>query len=304
MGDTNQKIPLAKSLQEIMRQKALDHLHLTGHGLPCSIVAIKGAIATVKFEVGGGYALPNVIMPIAEALYNYGAHQVGDKGHALPNAANHGNMSGLGPSGAPGLAQPANLSALSFHPLGNTSWPDTGGKRVIQGALGAIAQTLDLKNQVAALPGKVLLKAGGVSTVLTPQMIALLAKLLGGSVAGGGANGGGPADYIDQATGNSAMNELVLAYQYAQPTTGATVAIATGSVVTTIDPVGALAALTVAFPATPDDGQVQFLSITQAVTTLTLTAGATIMNAPTSAVSGGSHWTFQYQVAAGKWFLI
>ena len=211
-------------------------------------------------------------------------------------------MTGLGPSAAPGLAKPANLGALTFQPLGNSSWPDTGGKSLNQGPQGGISQTIDGKNQAGGLPSGVLLAAGGISTILTPAAIMKLAQLIGGlSVSGGGATSAGSGDGTTEI---SSMNQLILAYQYAQPLTGATVAIQAGVVVTTIDPAGALAALTIAFPASPIDGQAQFLNFTQAVTTLTLSGGSFAANAPSNVGAGGGEWTLQYQAAAGKWLLI
>ncbi len=305
MANTGQKLPLGRSLHDLARQKALDYIHLTGQPLPCSIVSIKGSIATVKFEVASGYNLSNAQMAIAEPLYSRGAHQVGDKGYALPAAAGTGNMTGLGPTAAPGLAKPGNLAALSFHPLGNSAWPDTGGKRLNQGPNGGVSQTLDGKNQAGGIPGGVLLTAAGISAVLTPAAIMKLAQLLGGlSVSGGGAYSSGSGDGTAGITGASSLNQLLLAYQYVQPLTGATVAILANVVVTTIDPAGAIAALTVDFPASPTDAQVQFLSFTQAVTTLSWGGGTIAANAPTSVPSGGGAWIFQYQAAAGKWFLI
>lgn len=302
---TGQKLPLGKALNEIAIKKALNHIHMTGQALPCSIAKVVGSIITLKFEVGGGYNLPNVMVPIIESLYNRGGHQVGDKGFAAPGAVTHGHMSGLGPAGAPGLAMPGNLAALAFHPIGNVNWPDTGGIRLNQGPNGGISQTTDGKNQAGGVPKGVLLSAGGVSTILTPQMIAKLASLLGGSSSGGNAGGSySGAGGSSTTSGASALQQLLLAYQYVQPTTGVTVTIAQNVVSTIIDPAGALSALTVAFPASPTDSQVQILTINQAVTTLTLGGGALGPNMPTSVAAGGGRWIFQYLAATGSWMLI
>ena len=304
--DNSRKISLGQSLLAIARQKALDHIHATGQPLPGHIVSVKGSVVKIAFDVASSYNLTQVVIPIIESLYSRGAHQVGDKGYAAAAAVTTTHASGLGPSSAPGLAAPGNLAGLQWHPLGNAQWPDTGGKRINQGPNGSVSQTLDSKNQVAALPGKIVLQANGVSVAITPQMIAQLATLLGTfsiGGGGGGASGGGDGSSGSTGSGNMSTTQLLLAYQYVQPTSGATVAIPAGVVVTTIDPAGAIAALTVSFPSSPADAQVQFLSFTYAVTTLTLGGGAFANGVPSSA-SAGSSWTFQYQAASGKWFVI
>lgn len=303
--DNSRKLPLGASLLAIARQKALDHIHATGQPLPGRIVSIKGSVVKIAFDVAGGYNLPQVVIPIIESLYSRGGHQVGDKGYAAAAAVTTTNASGLGPTAAPGLAKPGNLAALQWHPIGHAQWPDTGGKRITQGPNGSVSQTLDGQNQVAALPGKVVLQANGVSVAITPQMIAQLAKLLGTFSLGGGAGGatGGGDGSSGTGTGSMSTTQLTLAYQYVQPASGATVTIPAGVVVTTIDPGGALAALTVNFPSSPSDAQVQFVSFTYAVTTLTW-SGGTLANGFPGSAGAGSAWTFQYQASSGKWFSI
>ena len=304
MVDNSRKLPLGRSLLAIGRQKSLDHIHATGQPLPGKIVSVKGSVVKIAFDVASQFNLPQVVIPIIESLYSRGAHQVGDKGFAAAAAVTTTHSSGLGPTSPPGLAAPGNLAALQWHPLGHEKWPDTGGKRISQGPAGAVSMTLDGKNQVAALPGKVVLQANGVSVAITPQMIAKLAAMLGTfsiGGGGGGASGGGDGS-ADTGSEPMSISQLLLAYQYVQPLTGSTVSIAAGVVVTTVDPAGALAALTVALPSPPTDSQVQFVNFTQAITSLTWTGG-TLSNAPGSAAAGAA-WTLQYQAASGKWFLI
>ena len=304
MVENSRKLPLGRSLLAIARQKALDHIHATGQPLPGHIVSVKGSVVKIAFDVASQFNLPQVVIPIIESLYSRGGHRVGDKGFAGAAAVTTTHISGLGPTSAPGLAAPGNLAGLQWHPLGHAQWPDTGGKRIAQGPAGAVSMTLDGKNQVAALPGKVVLQANGVSVAVTPQMIAKLAALLGTfsiGGGGGGASGGGDGS-TDTGSEPMSISQLLLAYQYVQPLTGATVSIAAGVVTTTIDPAGTLAALTVALPSPPTDAQVQFVNFTQAVTSLTWTGG-TLSNAPGSAAAGAA-WTLQYQAASGKWFLI
>lgn len=88
----------------------------------------------------------------------------------------------------------------------------------------------------------------------------------------------------------------------AVPLTGNTVTLVAATPIQIIDPAGALAALTVAFPASPIDGQLQRFSFTQAITTLTL-SGGTFSNAPTTAAAGNT-FEFIYDTSTTKWFRV
>jgi len=79
-------------------------------------------------------------------------------------------------------------------------------------------------------------------------------------------------------------------YQYATPTTGSTV-IANGKDLI-INPAGALLALTVTFPSSPDDGQLFNISFTQAITTLTLNGGTILGTLTSVAGISGAHWQY------------
>lgn len=135
MADNAQKTPPGLSLNRFARTKALDQLAQTGQSLPCTVVAIKGSIVQVAFQVTSppGWppvALPNVTVPVAGSEYIRVPIQVGCKGFAIAADAYLGGMSGLG-GGVATLAQPSNLSALVFQPIGNSGWFTVDGNVLV-----------------------------------------------------------------------------------------------------------------------------------------------------------------------------
>lgn len=86
--------------------------------------------------------------------------------------------------------------------------------------------------------------------------------------------------------------------QYAAPTTGQTVTIAAGTEVLQIDPAGTIAALTVALPSAPVNGQRCIICCSQIITVLTITG--TIVGTLTSFAVGGFA-QFSYSTTAAKW---
>lgn len=87
--------------------------------------------------------------------------------------------------------------------------------------------------------------------------------------------------------------------QYETPTTGSTVTFGAGSEVMTINPAGALLALTIAFPASPVNGETRSFNSTQAVTTLTLSGGTFIGGLTTLSLGGFA--TYIYSSGDSKW---
>ena len=92
-------------------------------------------------------------------------------------------------------------------------------------------------------------------------------------------------------------------YVVVSPTTGQTVTIGNFTTYTIVAPGGALAALTIALPSAPIDGQEVVVLVTQNVTALTITAGVSILNPPTSIVGGGT-FTYKYIQGYGLWALV
>ena len=118
----SQKTAYGESLNRAARQKALDHIHLTGKNLPATVKKVKGSIIQVAFEVAGGYTLPNVTIPHFGPEWIRYPTQEGDKGVVISVDSIIGHMTGLGSSKAPGLSRPGNLSPLIFLPIGNADW--------------------------------------------------------------------------------------------------------------------------------------------------------------------------------------
>jgi len=63
------------------------------------------------------------------------------------------------------------------------------------------------------------------------------------------------------------------------------------------------ATLTIAFPASPTDGQVLNIASVLGVTALTLTAGVSILSTLTSIIAGGFA-SYMFDITANKWIRI
>lgn len=143
MLDTSQKLSFGRALNQIAEARAHDAIQLTGKALPASVVTVSGWIVTVKFEVAG-VTFGNVTVPVTSSKYDYLPLQPGDTGLLVPSDVYLGGVSGLG-GGTAKLNIAANLSALSFLPLGNkgNTTPGDVNKRYIYGPDGAVVSTLD-----------------------------------------------------------------------------------------------------------------------------------------------------------------
>ena len=128
---TAQKISFQKSLNQIAQNRALDAIKDLGRALPCSVVAVTGAIVTVKFEISSDYNIPQVTMPIAGSEYLRLPIQVGDKGVCFGCDATIGHISGLGAPAAPDLTQPGNLAALVFFPIGSKNFSTVSSTQAV-----------------------------------------------------------------------------------------------------------------------------------------------------------------------------
>jgi hypothetical protein len=135
MSGNVQKTPVGLSLNSFARNKALDQIARTGRSLPCTVVKVSGAIVTVAFQIQAapGQAaatLPNVTMPVLGTEYIRAPIQVGCKGLAIAADAYLGGVSGIG-GGVATMAQPANLTALVFVPIGNSGWFSVNGNVLV-----------------------------------------------------------------------------------------------------------------------------------------------------------------------------
>lgn len=162
--DLSQKVPMARSLNQIAQKKAHDLIQLTGRALPASVTAVSGSIVTVKFEIQTSYTttLPKVTIPLFGPEYIRYPTQVGDKGMVIPADTFLGGMSGLG-SGVASLAMPANLSALVFMPIGNKNFSatDNPNATLIYGPDGVILRKVD-KSLIIDMSGETIVVTGPV----------------------------------------------------------------------------------------------------------------------------------------------
>lgn len=92
--------------------------------------------------------------------------------------------------------------------------------------------------------------------------------------------------------------------QYSTAPSG-TVSLASATPILIHEPGGTVTALTIAFPSSPVDGQVQIMNFVSAVTTLTWTpsSGTTIAVAPGNPAAN-SRFGFIYRAASTKWYRI
>jgi hypothetical protein len=154
MADNAQKTPFFRSMNRFAEAKAISAIQLLGKALPCSVVAVSGSIVKVKFELNAApYTLPNVTVPLAGPEWIRYPTQIGDKGIVIPSDVRIGGITGLG-SGVANLNLPANLSALTFFPIGNANWDatDDAQKVVIYGPNGVIIRTTDSSTKLELSP--------------------------------------------------------------------------------------------------------------------------------------------------------
>jgi hypothetical protein len=154
-------------LNQFVDQKLAQTLFGQGKVLPCSVVAVAGAIVTVKLELTNtGFVLPLVICPVAESTYVRLPVQVGDFGVVVNATTNIGNVSGLG-VGTPDFTTPGNLAALIFIPTGNKAWATLDPNAVVITAPnGSVIRTTDGHYQITVSDSQVLLQTtqgGGAS---------------------------------------------------------------------------------------------------------------------------------------------
>src|SRR5271157_5547466 len=92
-----QKTPLGASLNIVGIRSANNAIQRLGKVMPCSVIAVTGAIVTVKFEVTAApFTFPKVTMPVFGPEYIRYPIQIGDKGMAVSADVYIGQMSGLG----------------------------------------------------------------------------------------------------------------------------------------------------------------------------------------------------------------
>ena len=160
MATNAQKTPFGLSLNRFARSKALEAISQTGRSLPCQVVAVRGAIVTVNFQVtaapgAAAVTIPNVTIPVIGTEYARPPIQVGCKGVALAADAYLGGMSGLG-GGVATLTAPGNLTALVFAPIGNTGWSTVDANAyTIYGPNGVVMRDSGSASAVTLTPSQI-----------------------------------------------------------------------------------------------------------------------------------------------------
>ena len=179
MGDNALKTPLGSALNALAIQRAAEAIRGTGRAWPASVVAVSGAIVTVKFEFGQTVPanIPQVTIPLFGPEYIRYPIQPGDKGMVLPADAYLGGMSGLG-GGAADMTQQANLSNLVFVPIGNTGWSEVDPQAVtIYGPNGVVARDTGGKSSITLTPDGITLKSNGHQIIINSSGVTIDGKV-------------------------------------------------------------------------------------------------------------------------------
>ncbi|WP_455872162.1 phage baseplate protein [Serratia proteamaculans] len=161
-----QKLPFSKTLSNMVTASTQRSNALRGRALPCHVVAVKGQIVTVQFDMlPGDLQYPQITIPVATFAYIRYPVQVGDKGVTVPADVSLRGVSGLG-TGMASLSLSPSLTPLFFVPIANSKWSDEDpDKLVLYGPDGAILKTLDGSASVTASPKKVEIKADDIYLV-------------------------------------------------------------------------------------------------------------------------------------------
>ncbi|MFW0766687.1 phage baseplate protein [Trabulsiella odontotermitis] len=151
-----QKFPFIKALNNAIQTGAEDRAQISGHSLPCHVVAVDGQIVTVQFDMlPDGVQYPQVTIPVATFPYVRPPIQVGDKGVTLAIEVSLRGVSGLG-TGIADRAITMSMAPLFFTPISNVNWSkEDPNKIVLYGPDGAILKTEDAASSITVEPGKI-----------------------------------------------------------------------------------------------------------------------------------------------------
>ena len=139
MSDNAERLWLQDSLNQTSIKRAAEAINRLGKALPCQVVAIKGSIVTVSFEISGE-TLPNVTIPKGEGQWIRSPTQKGDYGLTMPADVYLGGISGLG-GGTANTIRRGNLTALQWIPTAAVSFPGVNTNAAyIAGPEGAVIQ--------------------------------------------------------------------------------------------------------------------------------------------------------------------
>ncbi|ECN8820292.1 phage baseplate protein [Salmonella enterica subsp. enterica serovar Newport] len=155
-----QKLSFLRTLSEMMTDSGRGQAELKGRELPCHVVAVKGQIVTVQFDMlPEGINFPQITIPVATFPYIRYPIQPGDKGVTIAADVSLRGVSGLG-TGMATLSYSMSLTPLFFVPIANKDWSEEDpNKIVLYGPDGAIIKTEDGASSVTVQPGKITEKA-------------------------------------------------------------------------------------------------------------------------------------------------
>jgi hypothetical protein len=174
-----QKTPFAVSISNLIQSKLEENQQAFGFQLPCRVVAIKGSIVTVNFEIdtGGEFTFPQVTCPIAQSTYVRLPVQVGDYGVCLAADARLGGVTGLGTGLAP-LDLPFNLGALVYVPIGNKNWSSVDPNAVnINAPNGAVIRDTNNNTTITLVPSGVTVVHGSTIMVIDNAGVTITGNL-------------------------------------------------------------------------------------------------------------------------------
>jgi hypothetical protein len=197
-----QKRPLSRTLNEFVNNSITTNNNLSNYVLPCSVIAVDGAIVTVNFEIeSNNQTFAPITCPIAESTYARLPVQVGDLGVVIGASTRLGGISGLGLGKAP-LGLPSNLGGMFFVPIGNKNWSAVDPNAVnINAPNGAVITTQDGSGVITVSQSQISINYGGASIVLSGGNVEITGTLIingtpflshhHGGVSPGGSNTGG-----------------------------------------------------------------------------------------------------------------
>ncbi|GLQ98345.1 hypothetical protein [Dyella mobilis] len=167
MANNSAKLWIQQSLNDTAIQRAQQAIRSTGRALPCSVVAVQGALVTVKFEVDSApWTLPQITIPKAESQWVRMPTQVGDLGVTIPGDVSLAGVSGMG-SGIANMGRRGNLATLVFLPLSNKNSPPIDQDAAqIEGPNGAIIRTSSGSASLTVNDDGITMSFGGKTVLL------------------------------------------------------------------------------------------------------------------------------------------
>jgi hypothetical protein len=92
------------------------------------------------------------------------------------------------------------------------------------------------------------------------------------------------------------------AQQFAAPTTGQTVTVATGDTWLVVTPAGTIAALTITLPSDRTDGETVIVNTSQTITALTVGGAGTTVNAAPTTLAANGFFEMRYTSVLNAWY--